>query len=144
MRRKKPLARPLALSIFVGVFLCLVISQSVAFFYAAATDNERASRFFPGAEVALDEGDHQVAELCKKLAHSTDRNHCSHIGFCVLCSADDRAQGLLDAPPPRVQRLVVFEDTQPDRSLIFHKEPILPPRLIGWQASWSATAPPRA
>lgn len=87
-----------------------------------------------------------VADLCEKAGSNQAHrgNHCDHIGFCVLCSVQERSHEAFAAAILQVASIVVqIEPTTAGPAFPYENRRLNPPRQFGWKATWSATAPPR-
>lgn len=135
MRKSKSPAQSFSRKVFAGVFVLLVVIQAIGSFYF----NPPSASAGRVARVASD-----AAELCERAgengAHT--ENSCSHVGFCVFCSAQGRSHAAFAAPPLRLDYFtIVFEEPEEAPPLVFAA--LVPPPTTGWKVTWSATAPPR-
>lgn len=86
-----------------------------------------------------------AAELCEKSGNNQSHtgNHCSHIGFCVLCSVQERSHESISAAVIQVATIIIrFEPSIAVPIAYFENHRPGPSRQTGWMATWSATAPP--
>lgn len=118
-------------------FACLLLIQAFAAFSFSVAPAQASE--YQGIERG-------VAELCEKAGdkQSHPGNHCSHIGFCVLCSVHGRSHEAFAAPIIQIASIIVRIETGV-AGPVFQSENqhLIPPPQFGWKATWSATAPPR-
>lgn len=87
-----------------------------------------------------------ASALCEKAGSNQSHtgNHCSHIGFCVLCSVQERGHEAFSTAAIQVASIIlrIEPTTAAGPVAYFEHHRLSPPRQIGWKATWSATAPP--
>ena len=130
--------------IFAGVFVCLFVLQAVAFFYHGLAHDSQP-RPDAVADVSLT-AKNEALILCDNAAGGAHSGHgeCSHIGFCVLCSAEGRLAAWFVLPPLRVDYVVALRDDHEAPTIPASEPDVIPSPMTGWIASWSATSPPKA
>jgi hypothetical protein len=128
---------------FAVMFACLFMLQGMGLVQALLVNK-------PSLHASTVAGD-QNAEVrdknhCIKLndGQGLPQGHCSHIGFCALCSVDGRGLALTDQPPSTRLIAIISLQTVSLAPIVAEFDPALLHSSIGIEHTYSILAPPRA
>lgn len=145
MKQLKALLELLPRKTLAVMFACLFMLQGMGLFHAAMAANIKSSEISIGSktdDVALTSA---ASEHCDKDASDMGPlgGHCSHVGFCPLCSlASLDIEGLTRPAPTALIAVISLHDLALPQ-IVVDSSLDLPPTSVGFKYTYSSIAPPR-
>ena len=144
MKQLKAILELLPRRTFAVLFACLFMLQGMGVFHAAMAKNAQSQEFSIGSTAADEANLAAKSAHCDKLFNDAGPmgGHCSHIGFCPLCSlAGTHSVSFLKLSDANIIQVISMRSLAV-APLIEEIDPALLQTSVGIERTYSIIAPP--
>ena len=144
MKQLKAILELLPRRTFAVLFACLFMLQGMGVFHAAMAQNKQSQEFSIGSTAAGEANLAAKSAHCDKLFNDAGpmSGHCSHIGFCPLCSlAGTHSVSFLKLSNANIIQVISMRSLAV-APLIEEIDPALLQTSVGIERTYSIIAPP--
>lgn len=145
MKQLKAILELLPRKTLAVMFACLFMLQGMGVFHAAMAANMRSQEISVGSTTDTIASTMVEISHCAKMANDTGPlgGHCTHIGFCPLCSLAGWDAETVTKPAKTDVIEIISLKSLAEAQIIVEIDPALLQTSVGIERTYSIIAPPR-
>ena len=144
MKQLKAILELLPRKTLAVMFACLFMLQGMGVFHAAMADNMKSQETSFGSNIDTNANVTVQSSHCDKMANDTGPlgGHCSHVGFCPLCSLAGWDAEAITKPAKTDVIEIISLQSLAEAPIVVEIDPALLQTSVGIERTYSIIAPP--